>query len=95
MLRTYICQSCDGTIVVGHPVALFRRQARSLARHTYSWLQRVLRRGKILDRFRAAMEERFYLEPHRYRALPGACPRCGYRSQGDVPWWRPGLVYGD
>ena len=31
-MRTYICTSCAGSIIVGHPTALFQGQATALAR---------------------------------------------------------------
>jgi hypothetical protein len=92
-VRTYICQACRSIIIVGHPEGLFRRQARALARDAYSFLERLLHRGPILRKLVRAMEERFYLEPHRFRVLPVLCPRCGHRGRRDAPWWQPGLVY--
>lgn len=94
-MRTYTCNRCASSIIVGHPGSLFRRQARLLARDTYSLLDRLLHRQTILHKFVSAMEEKFYLEPHRYRALPSACPKCGFRSEGDLSWWKPGLIYAD
>ena len=90
-MRSYICSSCDGSIIVGHPASILRRQAIALARESYGLLQRLLHGGRIVRTLALALEERFYLAPHRYRALPSACPRCGYRGRGDLPWWRPGL----
>ncbi len=94
-MRTYLCQSCGGSIVVGHPTGLFRRQARLLARGTYSLLDRLLHHQRILGKLVGAMEERFYREPDRYRSLPRSCPHCGLLSQGQGSWWRAGLVYTD
>jgi hypothetical protein len=93
-VKTYLCRSCNGSITVGHPGSLFRRQARAILRQAYSLLERVFRRRNLLARVRTAQEERYYLEPFRYRTLPRKCPRCGFRGQGDLPWWRPGFEYG-
>jgi hypothetical protein len=92
-VRSYICSGCERTIIVGHPVSLFRRQAHTLAKDTYSLLELLLRRRKILHKLVAAMEERFYLEPFHFRTMPSACPSCGRRGNPDLPWWRPGLAY--
>ena len=94
-VRTYLCQSCGSSIVVGHPAGLFRRQARLLARGTYSIVERLLHGPRILGKLARAMEEKFYLGPDRYRSLPRSCPHCGLLSRGQTSWWRPGLVYAD
>ena len=94
-MRTYLCHSCGSSIVVGHPTGLFRRQARLLARGTYSLLDRLLRGQRILGKLVGAMEEKFYLQPDRFRSLPRSCPHCGLLSHGAGSWWRPGLIYTD
>ncbi len=91
-MKTYSCTSCQGSIVVGHPQGVFRRQARALARMTHPLLERLLHQGRILGKFLGAMEEKFYLEPHRFRALPSACPRCGFRGTEAQRWWKAGVV---
>ena len=90
-MRSYICQSCGSSIIVGPPRSALRRKAKALAREAYSFFDRLLHRGQIMNKLTTAMEERFYLEPHRYQALPSACPKCGFRSQGERLWWTPGL----
>jgi hypothetical protein len=91
-VKTYLCTECGGSITVGHPAALFRRQARAMAS---GWLSRLLRRSASLSSYVRALEERHYLGVHCYRRLPRACPRCGHRGVGDLPWWRPGVAYPD
>ena len=86
-VRTYLCHRCGSIIVVGYPTALFRRQARLLARGTYSLLERLLRGERLLAKLVCAMEEKFYLAPDRYRSLPRACPHCGLISDGEISWW--------
>ena len=92
-MRSYVCGSCGGDIRVGHPVTLLRRQALALARETTSWLTRLFHRSATVGRLLGALEERYYLEPHNYRTLPSACPRCGFRGRDELPWWRPGAQY--
>jgi hypothetical protein len=90
-VRTYLCQRCDGSIIVGHPRALLRQQALDLAHEAYSLFERLLHRQKILRKLLTALEEQFYREGQRYRTLPSSCPKCGFRQQGMQPWWKPGL----
>ena len=92
-MRTYICTSCAGSIIVGHPTALFQGQATALAREAYPLLERILHGRGIRRKLQRAMVERFYLEPHRYRVLPSSCPRCGHRGGEAETWWSPGLVH--
>lgn len=78
---------------MGHPHALLRRQALALAREATSWLVRLVRRGKTLRAYLGALEDRYYLEPGRYRTVPRGCPSCGFRGARDLPWWLPGSAY--
>jgi DNA-directed RNA polymerase subunit RPC12/RpoP len=94
-MRSYICRSCENSIIVGAPRRLFLRRARAIARETTSLLQRLLHPRRHAKQVAAAMETRYYADPYRYETLPSACPRCGFRAQGDTPWWKPGVTYPD
>jgi len=91
-VKSYVCTRCHGSITVGHPIGLFRKQAVALARETTSWAARLLHRGSTVQRFIDAMVQRHYLEPGHVRDRPTACPHCGFRGQGDLPWWEPGVA---
>ena len=91
-MKTYICTSCDSGITVGFPRAYFRRRARALAKDSYSLLTRLFLRRRIMRKLLDALEQRYYLDPDHHPALPRACPKCGHKGRGDLPWWRPGVA---
>jgi rRNA maturation protein Nop10 len=90
-MRTYICTSCGGSVVVGHPTEWFERQCAALARAAFPLAQRLRDGRAIRRRLMLAMVEKYYGGEHRYRYLPAACPRCGHGGSERRSWWTEGL----